>query len=354
MVAHYGRKMNPDRVFWFEELEQGHSDLVGRKSASLGQMARMGLPVPPGFAIPIAMYRRFAEETGIAEEIAHYMAGLGELKGQNIEVFDTSSGHIRSIIEGKAIPEELRATIALYYKQMCHRVVTPDVAVSVRSSGKESRPGMFDTYLNVIGIEDVLDKVKKVWASAYSTRAIAFQVNKDLPVTGEELGIAIPKMVNARSSGIAFTANPVNGDTSKIIIDANWGLGEATVGGTVSADKFVVAKENLAVVDAIIGEKARQVTNERSGVGWEDVPPAKRNIPCLSDDEIVAVARLAKLLEERLAAPQDVEWAIDAALPFPGSLFLLQTRPVKLAAKAPTSVTDRMVDLIARTFYKPV
>ena len=346
--------MNPDRVFWFEELEQRHSDLVGKKSASLGEMAHMGLPVPPGFAIPIAMYRRFAEETGIAEEIAGYAARLGELKGQNIEVFDTASRHIGSIIEGKTIPEGISRTIAKYYEELSSRAGTPDVAVSVRSAGRESRPGMFDTYLNVIGIEDVLDKVKKVWASAYTTRAIAFRVNKDLPFTGEELGIAIPKMVNARSSGIAFTVDPVSGDASKIIIDANWGLGEATVGGTVSADKFVVAKENLAIVHTVIGEKARQVTSERSGVGWENVPLEKQTIPCLSSDEIVAIAKLAKLLEERLGTPQDMEWAIDAGLPSPGSLFLLQTRPVKLAAKAPTSVTDRMVDLIARTFYKPV
>lgn len=346
--------MNPGGVFWFEELEQGHSDLVGKKSASLGEMARMGLPVPPGFAISIAMYRRFAEDTGLGEEIDHYLTELGELKSRNIEVVDTASRHIQLIIEGKAIPEEIRTTIASYYNQLCRRLATPDVAVSVRSSGKESRPGMFDTYLNVVGIDDVLDKVKKVWASAYSTRAIAFRVNKDIPVAGEELGIAIPKMVNARSSGIAFTADPVTGDTSRIIIDANWGLGESTVGGTVSADKFVVAKANLATIDAVIGEKARQVTSERSGVGWEDVPLEKRSIPCLSHDEIVAIAKLAQLLEERLGAPQDMEWAIDARLPSPGSLFLLQTRPVKMAAKAPASVTDRMVDLIAKTFYRPM
>ena len=346
--------MNPDRVFWFEELEQGHSDLVGKKSASLGEMARMGLPVPPGFAISIAMYRKFAEETGIAEEIAQYVASLGELKGQNIEVLDTSSRHIRSMIEGKTIPEEIKETITRHYEELSSRAGTPDVAVSVRSSGKESRPGMFDTYLNLVGIEDVLDKVKKVWASAYTTRAIAFRVNKDIPVTGEELGIAIPKMVNARSSGIAFTVDPVSGDASRIIIDANWGLGEATVGGTVSADKFVVAKETLAMVDTVIGEKARQVTSKRSGVGWEDVPLEKQTIPCLRNDEIMAIARLAKLLEERLGTPQDMEWAIDAGLPSPGSLFLLQTRPVKVAAKTPESVTDRMVDLIAKTFYRPM
>ena len=100
-----------------------------------------------------------------------------------------------------------------------------DAAVSVRSAGTESRPGMFETYLNVRGADDLLEKVKKVWASAYTARAVAFRVNKNLPVIGDELGVAIPKMVNSRSSGVSFTVDPVTGDDSKIILEANWGPG---------------------------------------------------------------------------------------------------------------------------------
>ena len=313
----------------------------------------MGLLVPPGFAISIAMYRKFAEELGVAEEIPRYMSSLGALKGQNIAVFDELSHNIRGMIESKEVPEDIKQMVGSYYEELCNKVGIPDVAVSMRSAGTESRPGMFETYLNIIGIEDVLDKMKKVWASAYTTRAIAFRVNKDIPVVGDELGVAVLKMVNSRASGIGFTVDPVTGDASKIIIDANWGLGEGVVSGAESVDKFVVDKETFAILDTYIGRKTKQVINKERGTDWDNVPPEKQSIPCLSNDEIVAVAKVAISLEERLGEPQDIEWAIDPDFPPPNNVFLLQTRPAKMAAKKPESATDRMIDLIAKRFYRP-
>ena len=346
--------MSSDKlIFRFEELGQEHNDLVGKKCANLGEMTRMGLPVPPGFAISITMYRKFAKETGVAEEIYRYISSLGELKGQNIAVFDELSQNIQGMIEGKEVPEDIRKMVGSYYEELCNKTGIPDVAVSVRSSGTESRPGMFETYLNVIGMEDVVDKIRKVWASAYTSRAIAFRVNKDIPVIGDELGVAVSKMVNARSSGICFTVNPVTGDASKIIIDANWGLGEGVVSGAESVDRFVVDKEAFTILDIYIGRKAKQVITKKRGADWDDVPLEKQSIPCLSNDEIVAVAKLAILLEESLGEPQDIEWAIDPDFTPPNNVFLLQTRPAKVAAKKPESVTDRMIDLIAKRFYRP-
>ena len=122
----------------------------------------------------------------------------GQLKDKNIAVFDEMSRKIRSIIEGKEMPPDLTKTIASHYKELERNGEAPDGAVSVRSSGTESRPGMFETYLNVVGLEDVLDKIKKVWSSAYTARAIALRVNKDIAVTGDELGVAVSRMINAR------------------------------------------------------------------------------------------------------------------------------------------------------------
>jgi pyruvate,water dikinase len=324
-------------IFRFEELGQEHGELVGKKCANLGEMTRMGLPVPPGFALSIDMYRRFAKESGAAGEISRYISRLGKLKGQNITVFDKISRDIRGMIESKEIPESIRKMVGSYYQEL-----GKDVAVSVRSAGTESRPGMFETYLNVIGIEDVLDKVKRVWASAYTARAIAFRVNKGIPIMGDELGVAVTKMVNARSA-----------DTSKIVIDANWGLGEGVVSGAESVDRFVVDKKGFAVLDTYIGKKAKQVINKKRGVGWEEVPLKKQSAPCLSNDEVVAVAKLAMSLEEHLGKPQDVEWVIDPDFPPPNNILILQTRPAEVAAKKAESVTDRMIDLIAKRFYRP-
>jgi pyruvate,water dikinase len=308
------------------------------------------LPVPPGFATSIAMYRRFAKESGAAAEISTYLSKLGKLKGESITVFDEMSRKIRGMIESQEIPPTLSKMITSHYRELGKN---GESAVSVRSSGTESRPGMFETYLNVVGIEDVLDKIKKVWSSAYTARAIALRVNKDIPIDGDELGVAVARMINARSAGISFTLDPVSGDTSQIVINANWGLGEGVVSGTEEVDRFVVDKKSLKILDSSIAKKTRQVVNKKQGVGRDEVPAKKQSAPSLSDEEIVAIARLALLLEERLGRAQDMEWAIDADSSPPNNIFLLQTRPAKLTLKKPESVTDRMIDLIVQKFYRP-
>jgi pyruvate,water dikinase len=207
---------------------------------------------------------------------------------------------------------------------------------------------MFETYLNVRGIADVLEKVKKVWASAYTTRAVAFRINKGLPVLGDELGVAVPKMVNARASGITFTVDPVTGDDSKIILEANWGLGEGVVSGAESVDGFVVEKADLEITKRHLGRKTKCVVNTEDGADWADVPENMQGTPCVSDDEILEIARVAKSVEKSLGCPQDMEWAVDQDLNFPESIFWLQTRPAKTAAKKMVSPAVHIADLIAK------
>lgn len=337
-------------IFWFEEIGREHNDIVGKKCANLGIMSQIGLPVPPGFAISIDLYRRFIKETGAIEEISRYVMNLGDLKGQGITVFENLSQTIQSIIESREMPSGVQESIRSYYSELCKKVGINDVAVSVRSAGTESRPGMFETYLNVKGTKEVLDKVKKVWASAYTARAIAFRVNKDLPVIGDELGVAVPKMVNACSAGISFTVDPVTGDASKVIIESNWGLGEGVVSGVENVDRFIVKKETLEIAERIVGRKIKQVSNKRNGVVWEDVSPDKQCLSSLNDEEIKEITRLAMTIEERLGSPQDIEWAIDLDFPFPQNIFLLQTRPAKVAVKSPKSTADHLAELMAKGF----
>jgi pyruvate,water dikinase len=337
-------------IHWFEELGKEHNDMVGKKCANLGQMTRMGLAVPPGFALSIPMYEKFTRETGIAEQMAFYVKGLGDLQGVGISVFEEMSRTLRSMIEGKEMPSSIKEAIASYYEKLCIKTGIENVPVSVRSAGTESRPGMFETYLNVRGIEEVVEKVKKVWASAYTARAVAFRVNKGFPVLGDELGVAIPKMVNARASGITFTVDPVTADDSKILLEANWGLGEGVVSGAESVDGFVVDKENLGIVARHVGTKVRCVVYTKDGADWADVPENMQNMPCISDEEIIEIARVAKSAEQSLGGPQDMEWAVDQDLSFPGSLFWLQTRPAKVAAKKKVSASSHIADLIAKKF----
>ena len=341
-------------IFWFEELGQEHNDIVGKKCANLGEMIRMGLAVPPGFSIAIDMYRKFIYEAGAFKEMSSYVEGLGELRGKGIAEFEKMSQTLRGIIEETVMPPDVEGEIGLYYDELCKRTGIPDVAVSVRSAGTESRPGMFETYLNVKGKKELLKKVKKVWASAYTTRAIAFRVNKGLPAMGDELGVAVPKMVNARASGIGFTVDPVTGDSSKVIIEANWGLGEGVVSGVESVDHFVVDKENLEVIERNIGKKTRCVVRKGKGADWDDVPEDRQQVSCLNDEEIVEIAKLAMSLEKRLGCPQDMEWASDQDIPFPNNIFHLQTRPAKVHARKPRSTTDQIASMIAGRFGKNI
>jgi pyruvate,water dikinase len=341
--------MSADKsIFWFEELCQEHNDMVGKKCANLGEMTRLGLNVPPGFSIAIDMYRRFIHETGAAKEMSHYVEGLGELKGKGIAVFEEMSQILQGILEGAEMPPAIEGEISRYYDELCRRTKIPDVAVSVRSAGTESRPGMFETYLNVRGIKDVLEKAKKVWASAYTTRAVAFRINKGFPVLGDELGVALPKMVNARASGIAFTVDPVSGDTSKIIVEANWGLGEGVVSGAESVDAFVVNKESLEITSRHVGNKVKCVVYTENGADWADVTEDMQSMPCISDEEIIEISKVARSVEKALDFPQDMEWAVDQDLAFPKSLFWLQTRPAKVAAKKMVSPAGHIADLIAK------
>jgi pyruvate,water dikinase len=335
-------------IYWFEELGKEHNDMVGKKCANLGQMTRMGLAVPPGFAVSIAVYEKFVHETGADEEMASYVKGLGNLQGVGISVFDEMSRTLRSMIEAKEMPPSIKEAISSYYTNLCNKTGIERVPVSVRSAGTESRPGMFETYLNVRGIEKVIEKVKKVWASAYTARAVAFRVNKGFPVLGDELGVAIPKMVNARASGITFTVDPVTADDSKILLEANWGLGEGVVSGAESVDGFVVDKESMEIVGRHVGNKVKCVVYTKDGADWADVPANMQSMPCISDEEILEIARAAKGAEKSLGGPQDMEWAVDQDLPFPESLFWLQTRPAKVAAKKKLSASSHIAELIAK------
>ncbi len=337
-------------IFWFDELGKEHNDIVGKKCANLGEMARMGLSVPPGFAISIDMYRRFIKETGAGDEMSSYVKEFGETRGAGIQVFEEMSQNLRRAIEGKEMLPLAREWIASYYTELCHKTGIENMAVSVRSAGTESRPGMFETYLNVRGIEEVLEKVKKVWASAFTPRAIAFRVNKGIPALGDELGVAVPKMVNARASGIAFTVNPVDGDSSKITIEANWGLGEGVVSGAESVDVLEVDKDSLEITSKCAGNKRRGVFYTETGADWFDVPAKIQGIPCISDEEVIEIARVAKSAEETLRSPQDMEWAIDQDVGFPQNIFWLQTRPAKVAVKKVDSATNHIADLMAKKF----
>jgi len=338
--------MSEKHVFWFEELGQGHCEIVGKKCGNLGEMAKIGLPVPPGFALSVEAYKDFMIQTNARREIEDYLCQRsGEI--ENIEQFNQASREIRQIVESKDMPEAMKDTILSFYDDLCRKCDCM-VAVSTRSAGPASHPGQYETYLNVKGKQDLLEKIIKVWASSFNPRSLAFRSRKGIPLESDPIGVAVLKMVNARAAGVVFTADPNTGDLSKMILEANWGLGESVVSGELMPDTYIVDKESLQIRERKLGTKQKYVTFKEVGVVEEETPLHKRSAFCLRDEEVAEVGRLAVVLEKHFGVPQDAEWAIDEDFPFPKNVILLQTRPAVIAQKK--SPVDQVVDLMLKRF----
>ena len=332
-------------IYWLEELGKEDNDLVGKKCANLGEIAKAGLPVPKGFCLSVGAYGIFMELTGAAEEIRRHLE-THKPTADDVEGIRTLSRVMRQTVESKLLPPEMSDTLLSYYGELCDQACVLDVAVSTRSAGAVSHPGQYETYLNVKGKNDLLDKVRKVWASTFNERSLAFRIKKGLPLGNEPIGVAILAMVQARSAGIAFSADPNTGDTSKIIVEANWGLGESVVSGELMPDRWVVDKETLEIRESTLGKKDKATVCLECGVEDAEISPEKACSFCLTPDEIKEIAKLANRLEEHFGLPQDIEWAVAEDQPVP-NIVLLQTRPVVIAKQDPVDqVLDLMVGML--------
>lgn len=329
-------------VFWLDELGQKDFAHVGKKCANLGEITKTGLPVPQGFAVSVEAYKDFLSETGAGLQIEKIVSKFGQIS--QIDQFNELSKEIRNIVESQDMPGGLKEEILNSYRKLCSKFNNKKVAVSTRSAGPESRPGQFETYLNVIGEADVLENIKRVWASSFNSRSLAYRKQKGLPLESDPIGVAVLKMVNARAAGVLFTADPNTGDASTMIIEANWGLGESVVSGESMPDMYIVNKENLQVSKKTLGQKAKYVIFKESGIAEEDTPDDKKTSFCLSDEEVSEICKMGTVLEKHFGVAQDVEWAIDQDFAFPESIILLQTRAAKIFTQK--NPVEHVVDLL--------
>jgi pyruvate, water dikinase len=304
-----------------------HDDVarVGGKCASLGALIAAGLPVPAGFAVTTQAFAE-ALAAGPGREVD---ALLATIDTADTRVLDERSGAIRRLIESASVPAGIDESIRAAYAGLCAGAGTSDLPVAVRSSAtaedlpEASFAGQQDTYLWVSGADEVVDHVRRCWASLYTSRAIAYRHDGGYDHEQVRMSVAVQRMVNARAAGVAMTLNPLNGDRSKIVIDSSFGLGESVVGGTVTPDNFVVDKVMLEVVRRTISVKHVELVpaGDGHGVVEQTVEPERQLEPSLTLEEVKAVAAAAKRAEQHFGCPQDVEWAID------GDVVLLQSRP---------------------------
>ena len=350
------QEKNQKLVLWFEELGKEDVPLVGGKCANLGEMINAGIPVPPGFAVSAYAYKRFIEETGIAQRIYDILDET-ITDPKDPKQYEEASKKIRALIESTPIPEYLQKEIVEAYRKLSEKTGSKEVFVAVRSSATaEDLPGASfagqqETFLNVKGENQLLESVRKCWSSLFTPRAIFYRTQKGFRHEKVLISVAVQKMVNSRSSGVMFTLHPVTGDRSKIVIESVWGLGEAIVSGAVTPDHFEVDKNSMKIVAKnIVKKTVEYVRDPKTGKTIHaEVPPERQEAPSLTDEEVVELAKIAKRIEQHYGVPQDIEFAVDRDLPFPQNLFIVQSRPetVWSMKEAPAEVRTSQTTSVA-------
>jgi pyruvate,water dikinase len=293
------------RVVWFGAIGLGDRPTVGGKGASLGELQRAQIDVPPGFVVTTHAFREFVRETGSATS--------------------------REAIETATIPAAIAADVANAYARLCADAGDATLPVAVRSSATAedgadaSFAGLQDTYLWIRGEDNVLGALRRCWASLYSEPAIAYRSRLDLREEDMAMGVVVQRMVEPRSAGVMFTRSPVSGDMSVVVISASFGLGSTVVGGDVTPDEFVVNKiTGLLQRSTISRKETRHVPLESgSGTREEPIPEEMQSLASLEATELAALCDVGRRIERHYGCPQDIEWAIDAG----GALFILQSRP---------------------------
>ncbi|NPA47254.1 MAG: phosphoenolpyruvate synthase, partial [Thermococci archaeon] len=361
-------------IKWFEELKKEDVPLVGGKGANLGEMTQAGIPVPPGFCVTAEAYKYFVENTKVSKAEVEKIFGEKAKKGVLAEVLASAPEEprplqewimdivnrtnvddsrelldntelIRELIEAMPMPKEIADEILDSYHKLSARFNQDAVYVAVRSSATaEDLPdasfaGQQETYLDVKGDEDLLQNVQKCWASLWTARATFYRAKQGFDHRRVYLSAVVQKMVNSKTSGVMFTANPVTNDRSEIMINAAWGLGEAVVSGAVSPDEYIVKKGTWEIKEKYIAKKeVMYVRNPETGKGTVLVKVADYLGPeyvekqVLTEDQIIEVAKMGAKIEEHYQYPQDIEWAYDAD---DGKLYIVQSRPITTLKEAP-------------------
>ena len=337
-----------ESVIWFAHLGIGDVERVGGKNASLGEMiqhlAQAQVRVPNGFATSADAYREFVAQDGLDQRISGW---LETLDPSDVKALAATGKRIREAIMQVPYPPQLEAAIREGYATLLKESAA-DITVAVRSSATaEDMPdasfaGQQETFLNVHGIDEVLLRVREVFASLFNDRAISYRVHHGYGHHGVALSAGIQRMVRSDvgASGVMFTMDTESGFQDAVFITASYGLGEAVVQGAVNPDEFYVYKPALvagrpAILKRGLGEKARKMIYAVPGAAericFADVDAKARGQFCLDDADVTELARIATIIEKHYGRPMDIEWCKDGV---DGKLYVLQARPETVKSRA--------------------
>ncbi|WFR58555.1 PEP/pyruvate-binding domain-containing protein [Anaerocolumna sp. AGMB13025] len=309
----------------FDEVSIKDISIVGGKGANLGEMFQAGLPVPKGFCIT-------------ANAFDEYMI-RNSLNDQDFN----SSGKLEAFIAVGQIWSDLEQEITESYETLGH-----NMRIAVRSSAtaedlpEASFAGQQETYLNVVGKEQLMTAIKKCFASLYSIRAVTYRKQADFDSVKVSLAVVIQIMVESEISGVLFTADPVSQDKELMMLNASWGLGEAIVSGKVTPDIYMYSKKQRGITDKKLGGKEIIICCGTTGVEERKTPQEQKDRLCLSDRQALEVFEMGRKAEQHYDSPQDIEWAISK-----GKLYLLQSRPITTLNKTKERQTEISTSLAA-------
>lgn len=296
-------------IVWFHDITAHDAELVGGKGANLGQCARAGLPVPPGFCVSTEAYR---EGTRCLSEVLIDDAARGDAEAA------------RERVLALPIPESVEAGIRSAYLRLGEPAVAVRSSATAEDLAEASFAGQQDTYLGVVGIEAVLDAVRQCWASLWTDRAVNYRHQQGVAEEGLALAVVVQEMVEADTAGVLFTRDPVTGEGASMLASSSYGLGESVVAALVVPDTFTLSRRTAAVVAREIGSKETRIDSTTSGgTTTSAVPTNARKMASLTDAQLLQLVDLGKRVERCYGTGQDIEWA------FVGdTLYLLQARPI--------------------------
>lgn len=313
----------------------GRDDLatVGGKAANLGEMVRAGIPVPGGFIVHTGAYRDFVAANGLAGVIEELVAGIDPDAPPQIAA---TAEKIAAHFAAGSMPKAIRDAIERAYTSLGG----PPVAVRSSATAEDlpgtSFAGQYETYLNVSCCDDLLEKVRRCWASLWNERALAYRMKQGIGHADLAHAVVVQEMVDARRAGILFTANPVNGRRDRMLLNASWGLGEAIVSGDVTPDQWIVDKEDGRILEETIADKDTMTVGVVGDVYDSAVEGPMRRAATLDTDGVNRLYRLGLLVEEHFGTPQDIEWAERG-----GEFFLVQARPITSLYPRPARIPGR-------------
>lgn len=306
-------------------------DKVGGKATNLGELIKNGFTIPKGFVLTTQGYSLFLKQNNLNEVIQNSLAKINFSRYDTIE---TVSKEIRDSIKNNKLPLDIIEEIKDKYDQLLSTNVAVRSSATAEDMVSASFAGQYDTYLNLTAISQVIENVKNCYASAWTSRVIAYRNENGIPQSDVKLAVIIQEMVPAKCAGILFTRNPLTLDKNEIIIESNYGLGESIASGQCSPDQFLVQKsihrgrEEFKILDKQIGKKnvaviPKSLENE-GGTVLIELSEQESSRASLSDHQILQLSQIGSQIEKSFNYSQDIEWAIDQN----DNIIILQSRPI--------------------------